>query len=71
MVEVYQNIFVGNETDAYSVLNNNEWAILHCCKHPFHTQMVGYKGSLKPTDPNYSHKICGNRMALNLVDGCL
>lgn len=69
MIEVYSKIYVGNESDAYSLINKNkEWAILHCCKNPFHCDMVGYKGNLSQSHPNYPYIIKGNRMALNLVD---
>lgn len=68
MKNIFQNIYCGNENDAYQVLNSNEWVILHCCKDPFHKQMVGYVGNLQPNHPNYKYKINGRRMALNLVD---
>ena len=68
MIEIYENIFIGNENDCYGILNKSQWAILHCCKHPFHCQFVGYKGSLSPNHPEYALKRIGNEMALNLVD---
>jgi len=68
MIEVKQDIFVGNESEVYSLLHSEEWAFVHCCKHPFHCDMVGYKGVLPKTHPNYPFIIEGNRMALNLVD---
>lgn len=68
MIHIFQNIYCGNENDAYQVLNSDDWAILHCCKNPFHKRMVGYKGNLPPNHPDYKYKINGRRMALNLVD---
>lgn len=68
MIEIYKNIFVGSENDYYSITNIQEWAILHCCKHPFHCSFVGYKGSLASSHPDYALKRLGNEMALNLVD---
>lgn len=68
MTEIVKGIFTGNEYDFYSIENKDEWAILHCCKNPFHVDFVGYKGNLKGTDPYYISCIKGNEMALNIVD---
>lgn len=68
MVEVYKNIFIGSENDYYSISNPQEWAVLHCCKNPFHCQFVGYRGNLPSAHPDYALKQIGNEMALNLVD---
>lgn len=69
MIQIFCNIYVGDENDAHSIINKSkEWAILHCCKNPFHCEMVGYKGNLPKTHPNYAFIINDNRMALNLVD---
>ena len=68
MIELIKNIYVGSEEDYYTIQNMPNWAILHCCKHPFHCQFVGYRGSLSPSNPDYALKRIGNEMALNLVD---
>lgn len=68
MKEIYPNIFIGNEQDYYLIQRESNWAILHCCKNPFHCQSVGYRGNLSPAHPDYALKRCGNEMALNLVD---
>ena len=68
MVEIYRNIFVGNEQDYYLIQNNDNWAVLHCCKNPFHCMFVGYKGNLPSDHPDYAFKRRFNEMALNLVD---
>ena len=68
MIEVLDKIYVGNEQDYYSIAGDNDWAILHCCKNPFHLELVGYKGNLISLHPDYSLKRVDNRMALNLVD---
>lgn len=68
MKEIYHDIFIGNEEDNYAIQRESNWAILHCCKHPFHCQFVGYRGALPPTHPNYALKRIENEMALNLVD---
>ena len=68
MKEIYHDIFIGSEPDYYAIQRESNWAILHCCKHPFHCQFVGYRGTLPPTHPNYALKRIENEMALNLVD---
>lgn len=68
MTEIYTNIFIGSEQDHRFIQHQLNWAILHCCKNPFHCQFVGYKGSLPPNHPDYALKRIGNEMALNLVD---
>ena len=68
MKEIYHDIFIGNEQDYYAIQRESNWAILHCCKNPFHCQFVGYRGTLPPTHPNYALKRIENEMALNLVD---
>ena len=68
MIEIYKNIYVGDENSYYSIFDKEDWAILHCCKHPFHCQFVGYSGNLPSTHEDYALKRKGNEMALNLVD---
>jgi len=68
MINVYNNIYCGDESDANRVLRSDDWIILHCCKDPFHKQLAGYRGNLLPTHQNYAYIIKENRMALNLVD---
>jgi hypothetical protein len=67
-MELMANIYIGTELDYYNIPDKTEWAILHCCKYPFHCNFVGYKGNLSPSHPDYAFKIKGNEMALNLVD---
>ena len=68
MKEIYHDIFIGNERDYYIIQRESNWAVLHCCKHPFHCQFVGYRGNLPSTHPDYALKRIKNEMALNLVD---
>ena len=68
MKEIYHDIFIGNERDYYEIQRESNWAVLHCCKHPFHCQFVGYRGNLPSTHPDYALKRIENEMALNLVD---
>ncbi|HHU80045.1 MAG TPA: dual specificity protein phosphatase family protein [Acholeplasmataceae bacterium] len=68
MIRICSNIYCGDEIDARKVIGLSDWVILHCCKDPFHKELVGYRGNLNSSHPNYSYIIKGNRMALNLVD---
>lgn len=74
MIEITDNIYVGNDQDYNQIINNhfifntNEWAFLHCAKIPFHQKMARYNRDLPRNHPDYKYKIIGNRMALNLID---
>jgi hypothetical protein len=80
MVEIHPGIFVGSDEDylglekEYIPSRNidqpiNGWAVLHCCKEPYHRQFVGYRGRGAPRDyPEYFFAIRGDRMALNMID---
>jgi len=72
VVEIYPNVFVGNDADAEQLLaayNPEEWFVLHCAKEKWHREMVGYTGRGCPKDSQeYLFARRGNRMALNMVD---
>lgn len=69
MIEVYPNLFVGNEADASTVLHAPGWYIVHACKEPFHRQALGYAGRGAPKDhPEYLVAERDGRLILNLVD---
>lgn len=69
MIEVYPNLFVGNEADANSISNQSGWFIIHACKEPFHRQALGYSGRAAPKiHPEYLIAKRDNRLILNLVD---
>ena len=70
MVEIYKNLFVGNQNDYEMIVRGQEnWAIVHACKEPYHRQELGYKGQGAPKEhPEYLLAKRGNRIILNLVD---
>lgn len=68
MIEVMKDIYVGDEQDFYNIQNQEDWAVLHCCKHPFHVSFVGYRGNLNQDHPQYALARKDCEMALNLVD---
>ena len=74
MIEIYPNVFVGDQHDFDGVkmpmgTEIDDWYVLHCAKEPYHRQFVGYTGRGCPKDsPEYLFARRGNRMALNMVD---
>lgn len=68
MKEVHANLFVGNEHDVPEALNNN-FAICHACKEPFHRQLLGYATKGAPKDhPEYLYAERDDRLYMNIVD---
>ena len=67
MKGVSKGLFVGTESDCKNS-TSGEWAVVHACKAPCHTNALGYRGSLRDTDPNYLFFEKGNHLYLNLVD---
>ena len=70
MIEIHPNFFVGNQDDfEYQVNGQEDWAVAHACRDPYHRQLLGYKGRGAPKDhPEYLYAERGNRLYLNLVD---
>lgn len=70
MIEVYPNLFIGNETDFERAVKYEEgWCVVHACKEPYHRQELGYRTKGAPKDhPEYLIAKRGNRLILNLVD---
>lgn len=70
MIEIYQNLYVGDQTDfERKVRNQMGWSIVHACKEPYHREAVGYSGRGAPKHhPEYLIAKRGNRLMLNLID---
>ena len=70
MVEIINNLFVGNQNDYEMNKNNdNSWFFIHACKEPYHRAALGYKGKGAPKDhPEYLIAVRNNHLILNLVD---
>jgi hypothetical protein len=67
MVEIYPNLFVGDDTDALDA-ELQGMAVVHAAKEPWHRQAVGYAGRSAPEGPEYLSAIRGPNLSLNLVD---
>lgn len=67
MIEVFENLFVGNDEDCKSMVSEG-WSVIHACKIHCHQNAVGYKGNLKSSHPNYLIYERNNHLFLNMVD---
>ena len=67
MKEVYPNLFIGVEQDC-RLTPLNGWAIVHACKHPCHSNAVGYKASLNLSHPHYLVMEKEQNLFLNITD---
>lgn len=65
MEEVYEGLFVGAENSCRTSKINNDWAVIHACKHPCYQNKVGQVGS---SHPNYLVLEEDNDLYLNMVD---
>lgn len=65
MKEVAENLFVGADQDCRTVSNDDDWAVVHACKHPCHHQQCG---NPSPNHPNYLVYENGPDIYLNMVD---
>ena len=69
MIEVIENLFIGNQHDYESLMNKDEYCVVHACKEPYHRQLLGYTGRGAPKDhPEYYFAYRGKRLFCNLVD---
>jgi predicted protein tyrosine phosphatase len=71
VIEVSENLFVGNEGDyEHTVSKQTGWAVLHACKEPYHRRLIGYTQRALPKEhPEYLFAERGHRLALNMIDG--
>jgi predicted protein tyrosine phosphatase len=70
MIEVYPNLFVGNQDDyECGVKGTPEWAVVHACKEPYHRQALGYTGrSISKDHPEYLIARRDTHLILNMID---
>jgi hypothetical protein len=67
MTEIYPNIYIGNDQECF-ITYSIDWAVIHACKNPCHTNAVGYRGSLPSIHPNYLVMENSQHLFLNMVD---
>lgn len=70
MIEIFPWLFIGNDTDyEISVKHQENWAVVHACKEPYHRQALGYSGrACAKEHPEYLLAYREDRLSLNLVD---
>ena len=70
MIQIYDDIFVGGENDyEFGVKTEEDWAVVHACKEPYHRNALGYSGrSVSSDHPEYLVARRGHRLILNMVD---
>lgn len=70
MVEVSQNLFVGTAQEYEDKISKEEnWAVIHACKEPYHRQLLGYKERGAPKDhKEYLFAVRDSRLYLNMID---
>lgn len=71
MIEVYDNLYVGDEDDYESRVrpSNKNWNVVQACKEPYHRDALGYSGRGAPKGhPEYLIAKRDNRLILNLID---
>jgi hypothetical protein len=65
MEEVAENLFVGAENACRSVTKDEDWSVVHACKHPCHNNQCGNPSQ---GHPNYLVYEDGSDIYLNMVD---
>jgi hypothetical protein len=66
MHQVQDRLYVGDDSDCLP--RNEEWTVVHACKHPCHQDAVGYTGSLGSSHPHYLSYREGDDLYLNMID---
>lgn len=69
MIQIYNNLYIGNDLDFQSIKDDKDFYVIHACKEPYHRQLLGYKGkSCDVNHPEYLYAERDNRLYLNMVD---
>ena len=66
MQEVHEDFFVGAERGCPTKSTDEDWAVVHACKHPCHQNAVG--GQVSQNHPNYLVLEDRDDLYLNIVD---
>lgn len=71
MVEIYERLIVCNQDD-FNIIDRSkgDFSVAFCAKHPFHKFLVGYKGNLDKSHPEYliAKRPERHMIAANLID---
>ena len=71
MIEIYKNLYVGNDSDYLKISHREGWSALRPIKFGpgGHKSILRYPTQAAPKGPNYLVATSGkNHMALNMID---
>lgn len=70
MIQVYKNLYVGDDDDYEKVKGNSDFYILRCCKEgpAGHRAILKYDSQAAPKGSNYLSAEKGRVLALNFID---
>jgi len=70
MKKLIYNLYIGNQVDYENQIKyENNWAVVHACKEPYHRKLLSYKKhSVSKDHPEYLFAERSLRLYLNLVD---
>jgi len=70
VIEVYRNLFIGDENDfEFNVKEDKNFRVVQACKEPYHRKALGYSGRGAPKDhPEYYFAYREGNLICNLVD---
>jgi hypothetical protein len=70
MEQIYDNVWVGDDTDYEKIESNKDWRSVRMCKYGpgGHQQTLGYSSLAAPKGKNYLSVEAGNRIAINIID---
>ena len=67
MIEVYTNLYIGEDKDCDAHLSDPHFSIVHACQ-TCHQMALNYQGALPSDHPHYLIYENNNQLYLNLVD---
>lgn len=70
MIEIIDNLFVGDDKTYEKIEDKSGWSVLRCCKEgpDGHRQLLGYKTPGAPKGKDYLSVRHKNLLALNMLD---
>lgn len=69
MIQVMDDLYVGNQADDELLADRGDWYFVHAARDPYHRRALGYTGRAAPKDsPEYLVARRSNEMMLNLLD---
>ncbi|MDT8357464.1 MAG: dual specificity protein phosphatase [Methanomicrobiaceae archaeon] len=71
MIEIYPDLYLGNEYNYEAIQDDPAWWVVHAAREPHHREALGYRGHGPPEGhPEYFVARRGSELMLNLLDAC-